>query len=171
MTRLILLLPIALIAACSSEKPKDDELVTLDNGTGAGSGTVSASAGGGTPEGVSGIQAVDAEGSKLEPLLSSAIGEAGMDSGACRFSPAKGALPVLVASRAGGKAVVSVGGKLVQMAPSGTVAQTGGSFSGEGVTLMVSASGKDAAGSAASMQVNDSDGPAFAYQDGFWACN
>ncbi len=59
----------------------------------------------------------------------------------------------------------------MQLAPSGPVQQTGGSFAGEGVTLMVSASGKDAAGSTASMQVSDSDGPAFAYKDGFWTCN
>ena len=118
-----------------------------------------------------GVQAVDAEGSKLEPLLSSAIGEVGLESGACRFSPAQGALPVLVASKTGGKAMVSVAGRTVQLAPSGPVQQTGGSFAGEGVTLMVSASGKEAAGSAASMQVSDSDGPAFAYKEGFWACN
>lgn len=171
MKRLILVLPLVLLAACSSDKPKDDELVTLDGSQPAGSETVSASAGGVTPEGATGLQAVDAEGSKLEPLLSSAIGESGLDTGACRFSPAQGALPVLVASKAGGKAIVSVGGKMVQMATSGTVAQSGASFSGEGVTLMVSASGKDASGSAASMQVNDGDGPAFAYQDGYWACN
>lgn len=171
MTRLALVLPLVLLAACSSDKPQSDELVTLDNGPGASSGAVPASAGGATPAGSPGLQAVDAEGSKLEPLLSSAIGEAGLDSGACRFSPAQGALPVLVASRNGGKAFISVAGQAVDVVPSGPVAASGGSFSGEGVTLMVSASGKDAAGSAASMQVNDGDGPAFAYKDGYWACN
>lgn len=171
MTRFALILPLALLAACSSEKPQSDEMVTLDGGTSAEAGTVSASAGGATPAPVTGLQAVDAEGSKLEPLLSSAISEAGLESGACRFSPARGALPVLVASKSGGKAFVSVAGRAVTVVPAGTVQQTGGSFSGEGVTLMVSAAGKEAAGSAASMQVNDSDGPAFTYQDGFWACN
>ena len=145
--------------------------MTLDGGATAAQGTLSASVGGATPAPVTGVQAVDAEGSKLEPLLSSAIGEAGLESGACRFSPAQGALPVLVASKTGGKAMVSVGGRTVQVAPSGPVQQTGGSFAGEGVTLMVSAAGKEAAGSAASLQVSDSDGPAFAYKDGYWACN
>lgn len=171
MKTLALILPLALLAACSSEPAQDDELVTLDGSAPSSQGTVSASAGGATPAPVTGLQAVDAEGSKLEPLLSSAISGAGMESGACRFSPAQGALPVLVASKTGGKAMVSVAGRTVQLAPSGPVQQTGGSFAGEGVTLMVSASGKDAAGSTASMQVSDSDGPAFAYEDGFWACN
>jgi hypothetical protein len=170
MLRFALIVPLALLAACSSETPREDEMVTLESDA-PGAGTVSASAGGTTPQASAGVQAVDAEGSKLEPLLSSAISEAGLDSGACRFSPARGALPVLVASKTGGKAFVSIGGKPVDMVPGGVVAQTGGSFSGEGVTLMVSASGADAAGSTASMQVNDGDGPAFAYQDGFWACN
>lgn len=171
MKRLTVVLPLALLAACSSEPAKQDELVTLDGGATAAQGTVSASAGGATPAPATGVQAVDAEGSKLEPLLSSAIGEAGLETGACRFSPAQGALPVLVASKTGGKAMVSVAGGTVQVAASGPVQQTGGSFAGEGVTLMVSASGKEAAGSAASMQVSDSDGPAFAYKDGYWACN
>lgn len=169
--RIQVLFPLALLAACSSDKPQSDEMVTLDGANSTPSGTVSASAGGATPAVATGLQAVDGEGSRLEPLLSSAISEAGLESGACRFSPARGALPVLVASKTGGKAFVSIGGTPVDMVPGGVVAQTGGSFSGEGVTLMVSASGKDAAGSTASMQVNDSDGPAFAYQDGFWACN
>ena len=171
MKRLTVILPLALLAACSSDKPRDDELVTLDGGSSVATETASASAGGAASSGATGLQAVDAEGSKLEPLLSSAIGESGLESGACRFSPAQGALPVLVASRSGGKAMVSVAGRTVQVAPSGPVQQTGGSFAGEGVTLMVSASGKDAAGSTASLQVNDGDGPAFVYQDGFWACN
>lgn len=171
MTRFALVLPLVLLAACSSDKPQSDEMVTLDGATSTQSGTVSASAGGATPAVATGLQAVDAEGSKLEPLLSSAISEGGLDSGACRFSPAQGALPVLVASKTGGKAFVSIGGKAIDVAPSSAVAQTGGSFAGEGVTLMVSASGKDAAGSAASMQVSDSDGPAFVYKDGYWACN
>ena len=167
--RIVLLLPLVLLAACTGEKPADDKLVTLDEP----GGVASSATGPAAPAAVAqtGLQAVDAEGSKLEPLLSSAISEAGLDSGACRFSPARGALPVLVASKTGGKAFVSVGGKPVDMVPGGVVAQTGGSFSGQGVTLMVSASGADAAGSTASMQVNDGDGPAFAYQDGFWACN
>ena len=169
--RIALLIPLVMLAACSNEKPQQDELVTLDGGPSATSGSVSASAGGTTPAPTTGLQAVDAEGSKLEPVLSSAISAAGLDSGACRFSPAEGALPVLVAGKTGGKAFVSVAGKMVDVVASGPVAQTGGSFSGEGVTLMVSASGKDAAGSTASMQVSDSDGPSFAYQDGFWACN
>lgn len=171
MKRLALVLPLTLLAACSSEPAQEDELVTLDGGAPGSQATVSASAGGATPGPVTGLQAVDAEGSRLEPLLSSAIGEAGLESGACRFSPAQGALPVLVASKTGGKAMVSVAGRTVQVAPSGPVQQTGGSFAGEGVTLMVSAAGKDAAGSTASMQVSDSDGPAFAYKDGFWSCN
>lgn len=171
MFRLALILPFALLASCSSEKPADDELVTLDGGAGAEQGSVSASAGEATPSPVTGVQAVDAEGSKLEPLLSSAISAAGLDTGACRFSPAKGALPVLVAGKTGSKGIVSIAGKQIDVTASATVANTGASFAGQGVTLMVSASGKDAAGSTATMQVNDADGPAFTYQDGFWACN
>lgn len=169
--RIALLFPLALLAACSSDKPQQDELVTLDGDTGAAAGSVSASAGGASPAPATGAQAVDPEGSKLEPLLSSAISAAGLESGSCRFSPAQGALAVLVASKSGSKGIVSIGGKQIDVAPSGTVAATGGSFAGQGVTLMVSASGKDGAGSTASMQVNDADGPAFSYQDGFWACN
>jgi hypothetical protein len=169
--RIALLFPLALLAACSSDKPKDSELVTLDGETAELQGTASASAGEAMPASTSAVQAVDAEGSNLEPLLSSAISAAGLDTGACRFSPGQGALPVLVASRSGGKSVISVAGRQIDIAPSGTVAATGGSFAGEGVTLMVSAAGKDATGSAASMQVSDADGPAFVYRDGFWACN
>jgi len=167
--RLAFLIPLALIAACSSEKPADDTLVTLDGADGASPVPAPVVTGPAGPQ--SGLQAVDAEGSKLEPLLSSAISAAGMDSGACKFSPAKGAIPVLVASKTGGKGIISVAGRQIDVAPSGAVAATGGSFSGDGVTLMVSASGKDATGSVASMQVNDADGPAFVYRDGFWACN
>lgn len=169
--RVVLLFPLALLAACSSDKPADDTLVTLDGDGAAQQGTVSASAGGATLAPVTGVQAVDAEGPKLEPLLSSAISTAGLETGACRFSPAEGALPVLVASKTGGKAMISIAAKQIEVAPSATVAATGGSFAAQGITLMVSASGKDAGGSTASMQVNDADGPAFTYQDGFWACN
>ncbi|WP_017670845.1 hypothetical protein [Blastomonas sp. AAP53] len=169
--RIALLFPLVLLAACSSEMPADDELVTLDAGTGAQQGSVSASAGGATSSSITGVQAVDAEGPKLEPLLSSAINAAGLDSGSCRFGPAQGALPVLVASKTGGKGIMSIAGKQIDVTASATVADTGGSFAGQGVTLMVSASGKDAAGSTATMQVSDADGPAFVYRDGFWACN
>ena len=99
MKRLTVVLPLALLAACSSEPAKQDELVTLDGGATAVQGTVSASAGGTTPAPATGVQAVDAEGSKLEPLLSSAIGEAGLETGACRFSPAQGALPPIPTMR------------------------------------------------------------------------
>lgn len=167
--RIAILFPLALLAACSSEKPAEDKLVTLDGPGGAASDTTVA---GDVPAAAqTGVQAVDAEGSKLEPLLSSAISAAGLDSGACRFSPAEGALPVLVAGKTGGKGIMSVAGKQIDVTASATVANTGGSFSGQGVTLMVSASGKDAAGSVATMQVNDADGPSFAYNQGFWACN
>lgn len=169
--RTAILVSLFLLAACSSEKPADNTLVTLDGNTAAQPGKVSASAGGVSPPPGTGVQAVDPEGPKLEPLLSSAVSAAGLDSGSCRFSPAQGALPVLVASRSGGKSIISVAGKQIDVAPSGTVAATGGSFAAQGVTLMVSATGKDSAGSKASMQVNDADGPAFTYQDGFWACN
>ena len=167
--RLALLFPLALLAACSSEKPADDTLVTLDGADGASPVPAPVVTGPAAPQ--SGLQAVDAEGSKLEPLLSSAISAAGLDSGACRFSPAEGALPVLVAGKTGGKGIISIAGKQIDVTASATVANTGGSFAEQGVTLMVSASGKDAAGSTATMQVNDADGPSFAYQDGFWACN
>jgi hypothetical protein len=167
--RLALFISCALLAACSSEKPAEDKLVTLDGPGGAVSDTTVA---GDVPAAAqTGVQAVDAEGSKLEPLLSSAISAAGLDTGACRFSPAKGALPVLVAGKTGGKGFVSVAGKQIDVTASATVANTGGSFTGQGVTLMVSAAGKDAAGSIATMQVNDADGPAFTYNQGFWACN
>ncbi|MFN3819860.1 hypothetical protein [Blastomonas sp.] len=166
-----LLVPLAFLAACSNDKPADDALVTLDGDNAAQQGTVSASAGGATPAPVTGVQAVDAEGSKLEPLLSSAISEAGLVSGSCRFSPSEGALPVLVASRAGGKGIISVAGRQIDVAPAATVAATGGSFSGDGVTLTVSASDTRTLGSAATMQVNDADGPAFTYSQGFWVCN
>lgn len=169
--RIALLFPLALLAACSSDKPQQDELVTLDGDTNAAQGTVSASAGGATPAPTTGVQAVDAEGSKLEPLLSSAISEAGLVSGSCRFSPAEGALPVLVASRAGGEAIISVAGKQIDVTPAAAVAPIGGSFSGESVTLTVSASDSNTLGSAATMQVSDADGPAFTYRDGFWVCN
>ena len=167
--RIAILFPLALLAACSSEKPAEDKLVTLEGPGGAASDTTVASDAPAAAQ--TGVQAVDAEGSKLEPLLSSAISAAGLESGACRFSPAQGALPVLVAGKTGGKGIMSVAGKQIDVTASATVATTGGSFAGQGVTLMVSASGKDAAGSAASMQVNDADGPAFSYQDGYWACN
>jgi hypothetical protein len=167
--RLAFLFPLALLAACSSEKPADDTLVTLDGADGASPVPAPVVTGPAAPQ--SGLQAVDAEGSKLEPLLSTAISAAGMDSAACKFSPAKGALPVLVASKTGGKGIISVAGRQIDVAPSGAVVATGGSFAAQGVILMVSASGKDSAGSAASMQVSDTDGPAFTYQDGFWACN
>ncbi|MCG6120609.1 MAG: hypothetical protein MEP44_08200 [Blastomonas sp.] len=169
--RIALLVPLALLAACSSDKPADDTLVTLDGDAAAQQGTVSASAGGVSPAPTTGVQAVDPEGPRLEPLLSSVISEAGLVSGSCRFSPSKGALPVLVASRAGGKGIISVGGQQVDVAPAATVTATGGSFSGQGVTLMVSASNTDTLGSPATMQVSDADGPAFAYRDGFWVCN
>lgn len=169
--RIAFWLPFFLLAACSSEQPQQDELVTLDSGNGAAQGAAGASAGEATEATVTGVQAVDAEGPKLEPLFASAIGAAGLESSACRFSPAQGALPVLVAGKTGGKAFVSVAAKQIDVTPAGPVAATGGSFSGEGITLMVSASGKDAAGSTASMQVSDADGPAFTYQDGYWACN
>lgn len=169
--RIAIWLPCLLLSACSSDKPQQDELVTLDGGNGVAEGAASASAGRATEAPVTGVQAVNAEGPKLEPLLSSAISAAGLDSGACRFSPGQGALPVLVASKTGGKSIVSVAGREIVVAPAGPVAATGGSFAGEGVTLAVSAAGKDAAGGTARMQVSDADGPPFTYQDGFWACN
>lgn len=167
--RIAVLFPLALLAACSSEKPAEDKLVTLDGSGGTASDTTVARDAPTAAQ--AGVQAVDAEGSKLEPLLSSAISAAGLDSGACRFSPAEGALPVLVAGKTDGKGIMSVAGKQIDVTASATVATTGGSFAGQGVTLMVSASGKDAAGSTATMQVNDADGPSFAYNQGFWACN
>ena len=167
--RIVVLFPLALLVACSNEKPAEDKLVTLDGSGGTASDPTVA--GDGPAAAQTGVQAVDAEGSKLEPLLSSAISAAGLASGACRFSPAEGALPVLVAGKTGGKGIMSVAGKQIDVTASATVANTGGSFAGQGVTLMVSASGKDAAGSAASMQVSDADGPAFTYSQGFWACN
>lgn len=173
--RVVLLFPLALLAACSSDKPADDTLVTLDGDGAAQQGTVSASAGGATPAPVTGVQAVDAEGPKLEPLLSSAISTAGLESGSCRFSPAQGALPVLVASQTGGKAMISVGSKQIDIAPSAAVMPTGASFAGQGISLSIRASttsgSASRSGSTAIMQVNDADGPAFAYQDGYWACN
>ncbi|MDM7956677.1 hypothetical protein [Blastomonas sp.] len=169
--RVAFLFPLALLAACGSQKPADDTLGTLDGDGAAQQGTVSASAGGATPAPVTGGQAVDAEGAKLEPLLSSAISEAGLVSGSCRFSPSKGALPVLVASLAGGKGIISVGGRQVDVAATTTVAPSGGSFAGDGVTLTVSASDTPTLGRAATMQVTDADGPAFTYRDGFWLCN
>ena len=132
--RLALLFPLALLAACSSEKPADDTLVTLDGADGAS--PVPAPVVTGPAAAQSGLQAVDAEGSKLEPLLSASISAAGMDSAACKFSPAKGALPVLVASKTGGKGIISVAGRQIDVAPSGAVAATGGSFAAQGVTLM-----------------------------------
>lgn len=175
MSRFSLILPLVLLAACSSDKPADNELVTLDGDTGAAAGSVSASAGGSTPAPVSGVQAVDAEGSKLEPLLSGAVSAAGLESGSCRFSPAQGALPVLVASQTGGEAMISVGGRQIDIASSAAVMPTGASFAGQGISLSVranTASGSASrSGSAATMQVTDSDGPTFVYQDGFWACN
>lgn len=170
MLRNILIGSFVLLAACSSETPADDGLVTLD-GSSSSAPASAAPAGSAPVTSQAAIQAVDAEGPKLEPLLSSAISEAGLESGSCRFSPAQGALPVLVASKSGGKSIVSVAGRQIDVAPSGTVAMTGGSFAAQGVTMMVSASGKDAAGSTASMQVTDADGPVFVYQNGFWACN
>ncbi len=174
-SRFSLILPLAFLAACSSDKPQQDELVTLDGGTGAAQDTVSASAGGVSPLPTTGVQAVDAEGSKLEPLLSSAISAAGLESGSCRFSPAQGALPVLVAGKTGGNAMISVAGKQIDVAPSAAVTATGASFAGQGVSLSVRANTSSGSasrtGSAASMQVTDADGPAFTYQDGFWACN
>jgi hypothetical protein len=104
--RNVLLIPLFFLAACSSDKPADDTLVTLDGDNATPQGTVSASAGGVSPAPTTGVQAVDAEGAKLEPLLSSAISEAGLVSGSCRFSPSKGALPVLVASRTAGKGII-----------------------------------------------------------------
>lgn len=173
--RIALLFPLALLAACSRQEPADDTLVTLDGDGVAEQGSVSASAGGATPAPATGVQAVNAEGAKLEPLLSSAIATAGLESGSCRFSPAQGALPVLVASKASGKAMISVSGKQIDVAPSAAVTPTGASFSGQGISLSVRANtGSGSAsrtGSAASMQVTDADGPAFTYQDGFWACN
>lgn len=169
--RIAVLFPLALLAACSTEKPAEDKLVTLEGPAGATTGDGSTATGAAASPSAGGIQAVNAEGSKLEPLLSSTISAAGLESAACRFSPAQGALPVLVAGKTGGKAFVSVAGKHIDVAPAGPIAVTGGRFSGEGVSLTVSAAGKDAAGGAATMQVSDADGPAFTYQDGFWACN
>lgn len=169
--RIALLFPLALLTACSSEKPRQDELVTLDGDSSAAQGTVSASAGGVSPAPTTGSQAVDAEGAKLEPLLSSAISEAGLVSGSCRFSPSKGALPVLVASRAGGGGIISLAGRQIDVVPTATVGPTGGSFSGDGVTLTVSASDTETLGSVAAMQISDADGPAFTYNQGFWVCN
>ena len=66
---------LALLAACSSEKPAEDKLVTLDGPGGTASDTTVA---GDVPAAAqTGVQAVDAEGAKLEPLLSSAISAAG----------------------------------------------------------------------------------------------
>ncbi|MFN3475442.1 MAG: hypothetical protein ACK4ZW_15490 [Blastomonas sp.] len=169
--RNVLLIPLFFLAACSSDKPADDTLVRLDGDAAAQQGTVSASAGGVSPAPTTGVQAVDAEGAKLEPLLSSAISEAGLVSGSCRFSPGKGALPVLVASRTAGKGIISLAGRQIDVVPAATVAPTGGSFSGDGVTLTVSASDTETLGSAATMQVSDADGPAFTYNQGFWVCN
>ena len=169
-----LLLPFALLAACSSEEPADDTLVTLDGS--ASSGPLAAAPADSAPAASqTATQAVDAEGPKLEPLLSSAISAAGLETGACRFSPAQGALPVLVASQAGGKAMISVAAKQIDMAPSFAVTPTGASFAGQGISLSVranTASGSASrAGSTASMQVTDADGSSFNYQDGFWACD
>jgi hypothetical protein len=173
--RNVVLMPLALLAACSSPEPTGDTLVTLDGDGAAQQGTVSASAGGAKPAPATALQAVDAEGSKLEPLLSSAIATAGLESGSCRFSPAQGALPVLVASKTGGEAMISLGGKQIDVAPSAAVTPTGASFAGQGISLSVRAnSGSGSAsrtGSTASMQVTDADGPTFSYSQGFWACN
>lgn len=167
--RTAILASLALLAACSSDKPVENDLVTLDDaGAAAQADAPAAAAPVAAP---AGLQAVDAEGAKLEPIVSSAVSAAGLDSGACRFSPAAGALPVLVAATGSAKAIISLAGRQIELAPSGTVAATGGSFAGQGVTLMVSAGGGNAAGSKATMQVSDADGPAFAYQHGFWACN
>lgn len=171
--RIAVLATFALLAACSSEKPADDKLVTLDGSGGTGPAAASGSAPT-APEGAS-VQAVTAEGSKLEPLLSSAISAAGLDSGACRFSPAEGALPVLVASTNGSKALVSADGRPIDVAVSAAVTPMGASLTGQGISLAVTANTASGtasrAGSAASMKVTDADGPAFTYQDGFWACN
>lgn len=169
MIRTTALLSLALLAACTSEKPAEDKLVTLD-GTG---GSAPAGAPAGTPAGPAqaGVQATTAEGSRLEPILSSAISTAGLNNGACRFSPAQGALPVLVASKSGGKAIISVAGSEIVVAPAAATAATGGSYSAQGITLAVTASEAGPTGGKASMQVNDADGPTFTYQDGFWACN
>lgn len=161
---------LAVLAACSSKQPAEDKLVTLD-----APGAAVSEAAAGAPvarDGSSGLQAVTAEGSKLEPLVSSAISAAGLDSGACRFSPAPGALPVLAASKAGGQAIASLAGRQIMLAATG-IGAPGGSASGEGITLTVTASAGAAAasGGQASMVVNDADGPAFTYQDGYWACN
>ena len=170
MHRLIFALPLILFAACSSEAPADDSLVTLDGSTGTAA-PAPGPADAASASAQAGVQAVDAEGPKLEPLVSSAVNASGLDSDACRFSPAQGALPVLVASKAGGKAMISIAGRQIDVSPSGSVAATGGSFGAQGVTLMVSASAAKPAGSEASMQVSDADGPAFTYTQGFWACN
>jgi hypothetical protein len=170
--RIALLFPLALLAACSSDKPADDTLVTLDGPDAAAAAVANGSAPV-TAEGES-VQAVDSEGPKLEPLLSSAISEAGLVSSSCRFSPAEGALPVLVASTAGGKALVSVGGRQIDVAPSGAVTPTGATLAGQGISLSVTANTASGSasrlGSTASMQVTDADGPAYTYQNGFWAC-
>jgi len=167
--RFAILLLIALLAACSSDKPADDGLVTLDGPDGAGPaaapGIAPAQPAGGN------VQAVTAEGSELEPILASAVSAAGLENGACRFSPAQGALPVLVASKTGGKAIVSVAGTQIDVRPAAVVGDTGGSFAGQGISLSVTGGTAGTTDGAASMQVNDADGPAFTYQDGFWACN
>ena len=167
------LVTFALLAACSSEKPAEDSLVTLDGAGGTGPAAASGSPPT-APQGAS-VQTVTAEGSRLEPLLSSAISAAGLDSGACRFSPAEGALPVLVASIKGSKALVSVDGRPMDVTVSAAVTPMGASLTGQGTSLAVTANTASGtasrAGSAASMKVTDADGPAFTYQDGFWACN
>ncbi|GGB67652.1 hypothetical protein [Blastomonas aquatica] len=172
--RIVFLFPIALLAACSSQTPADDSTGTPDGSSGNAPAATAAAGSGPSASGPAtsqaAVQAVDAEGPKLEPLLSNAITEAGLVSASCRFSPAQGALPVLVASTTGGNGIISVAGRQIDVAPSGAVALTGGSFAAPGVTMMVSASG-NAAGSTASMQVTGADGAVFVYRDGIWFCN
>lgn len=170
MIRNTALVSLALLAACSSDKPADDKLVTLDgNGSAAPAAAPAGSPTG--PAAAAGVQATTAEGSELEPLLSSAISAEGLDTGACRFSPGQGALPVLVASRSGGKTIISVASRQIELAPAAATGATGGSYSAQGVSLSVTASNAGPTGGPATMQVNDADGPTFTYQDGFWACN
>lgn len=166
-----------LVSACSSQQPEQNPMITLDGTGGAtvnGNAAVAAPTNGASAGSANTVQLVDAEGPKLEPIGSAMADAAGLATGSCRFSPAQGALPVLIASRTGGKTLIAATGRQIDMQPSGPVGQTGGSFTGQGgasATISAQAPVPGAAGSSASLQLRDADGPAFTYRDGFWACN
>lgn len=162
------------LAGCSSEEPGDDGYVTLgEDGTGIASGPPSTAMAPAAPTG-GGLEAVNAEGSLLEPLLTREIEAVGIAGKACRYSAQQGAVPILVGAQDGSMAAIKLSGETIAMRPSAAIGRTGAGFEGEGVSITVASSRDSAgreAGVEASLTVSDQTGPSFTYEGGYWACD